>query len=170
MDGRLIAGADPRRGRFRAFLKSSLDNFVINQARSEHAQSRGGNTRRLSLGTDIQLDQVEPAADEKPEDALDRHWRRAVLDQAIALLDARYSSSGRPDYIAIFRRYDLAAGERPTYDQLGAEFGLARPDIDTRLRRVRKDLVAAVREVLATTVDSESGLDEEVQDFFRGAI
>ncbi len=170
LDGRLIGDADPTRGRFRAFLKASLDHFVINQARADGALARGGDSRRLSLGSDLRPDQLDVPNDEPPEEALDRHWRRAVLDQAIALLDSRYAASNRAHYIALFRRYDLATGPRPTREELAAEFQLTHIDVDTCVRRVRQDLVAAVREVLASTVDNDAALEDEVGDFFRGRI
>ena len=170
LDGRLVSGADPGRGRFRAFLKASLDHFVINQARSDQALARGGGTRRFSLGSDLRADEVDVPTDEPPNEALDRHWRRAVLDQAIALLDSRYASSGRAHYIALFRRYDLATGPRPTREELAVEFKMTHIDVDTCVRRVRKDLVGAVREVLASTVDGDAALEDEVRDFFGGTI
>lgn len=172
MDGRLLDHADPKRGRFRALLKSSLDHFVINQARADHAQMRGGDKRHLSFGTEVDADRiVDSRAGESPDDALDRHWRRAVLDEAIRRLESRSAAEGRADAFAVFRRYDLAESEsRPTYDQMAAELGVTTIDIDTKLRRMRRDLTAVVREVLASTVQGTDSLDEEMRDFYGGSI
>ncbi len=168
MDGRLLDHADPSRGRFRALLKSSLDHFVINQARADHARMRGGDRRHLSFGSDVDAERVvDSRAGESPDEALDRHWRRSVLDEALRRLEAR----GPADAFAVFKRYDLADPDaRPTYDQLAAELRVSAIDIDTKLRRMRRDLAAVVREILASTVRGDEPLEEELRDFYRGSV
>ncbi len=167
LEGPLLQSADQDRGRFRAFLKASIDHFVMNHARDERALRRGGDRVKLPLDDDPDRF-LQARTTDTPEEILDRHWRSAVLDEALRRLEAKY---GADDTFRVFRRYDLAAtAERPTYDDLAKEFGLSRNDIDTHLRRARKDLVLAIRSVLSESVSDGAHLAEEESEFFAGDL
>lgn len=172
LGGVLLQTADPTRGKFRAFLKASIDNFVMNHARGERAQRRGGDRLCIPLDAEPDPDRFLEAADsDTPEQILDRHWRSAVLDEALRRLENRYVEEGRSEVFRVFRRYDLAPSDaRPTYDELAKEFHLSRNDVDTHLRRARRDLVISIRGVLAESVSDGAMLADEEREFFAGEI
>src|SRR5689334_12192972 len=52
LEKQTIAHADPRRGRFRAFLLTTLQNFLANERDKARAAKRGGGKIELSLDFD----------------------------------------------------------------------------------------------------------------------
>ena len=49
LENNVIAVAKPERGRFRAFLKTAVTNFVINEWQNRTAEKRGGGHHHVSL-------------------------------------------------------------------------------------------------------------------------
>src|SRR6185503_3885334 len=89
----LIGKADPSRGRFRAFLKSALRNFLIDQHRradSRRAMPRQGIT---SINTSPALAAHDAGADD-PAGAFDRQWAAAVLALTVERLEATCRQEG----------------------------------------------------------------------------
>src|SRR6266581_8868860 len=62
-----LENADPNKGRFRDFLKSSLRHFVVGEVRKRDAEKRGGKDGTLSLD-DLEL---EIAGPESSSDSFD---------------------------------------------------------------------------------------------------
>ena len=70
----VLAAADPRRGRFRSFLLTSLQNFLTNEWHKARAQKRGGGTTIIPL--DIRHGEaryaLEPIDRQTPERLFER--------------------------------------------------------------------------------------------------
>jgi DNA-directed RNA polymerase specialized sigma24 family protein len=83
MEGRYLDRADPEKGRFRAFILTSLKFFLADEADRGRAQKRGGGkvlSCEISSGEDRY--QREPAHDETPERIFERRWALSVLQFA----------------------------------------------------------------------------------------
>lgn len=82
LEAQLIARADRERGRFRAFLLTSLQNFLLNEWDKARAAKRGGKLAILSLDFDSGESrfQIEPAHDLTPEKLYERRWILTPLD------------------------------------------------------------------------------------------
>lgn len=90
----------PERGRFRAFIKSCITNFLRDQHDRESAQKRGGGVEAASLDeTDAEghrlLDPAAPLG--SPDDILDREWALSILDRAIEGLGQECVAARRGD-------------------------------------------------------------------------
>jgi RNA polymerase sigma-70 factor (ECF subfamily) len=165
LDGKLLDRAGPNRGRFRNFVRACLDNFMRNWLRTARRLRRGGGRRALSIEFGESPDAfLLPASDETPEVVLDRHWKKAVLDQAIERLRA----SARPAVFDVFSRYDLApATARPTYVALAKELGVAASDVDNWLSQARAQLYDHIREIVRASVDGPDALRLEMDELFE---
>jgi RNA polymerase sigma factor (sigma-70 family) len=166
LDAPMIERAEPGRGRFRNFVRAHLDNFVRNRRRSEGREKRGGG-RVLSLDFGPDPDALLASSRERPPDeALDRQWERAVLDEAVGRLRRKLAAEGREAAFEAFRRYDLAGPDRPSYADLARELGVPPHDIDNWLSQARRQLYGFVREVVAESVDGPEGLSQEMDELF----
>src|SRR5687768_16829005 len=118
LDGRFVAAADRERGRFRSFLLTALDRFLIDQVRREHA---GG--RQVALTSE-----AEPAAAERP-DAFDVAWARQVIHETLRRMREQCDAGGRGDLWCLFDVRVVGPtlrGERaPPYEELVEKFGFA---------------------------------------------
>jgi hypothetical protein len=99
MEGRYLDRADPEKGRFRAFILTSLKFFLADEADRSRAQKRGGGrvlSFEISSGEDRY--QREPAHNETPERIFERRWALSVLDRVVDRLRAEFVQHGRLDH------------------------------------------------------------------------
>jgi RNA polymerase sigma-70 factor (ECF subfamily) len=97
----VIAAADRTKGRFRAFLRTDCQHFLIDQYRRRRA--REGGTVPLSIDTrDAEgRYRFEPADAMTAERLFDRAWALTLLDRVLGLLAEEYAARGRT---AVFDR------------------------------------------------------------------
>src|SRR4051812_6658195 len=85
LDSEMLSRADRGRGRFRTYLLTALDRYVLNQVRHDRAKKRFADG-----GGAAAIDAVpEPVSGEKPPDrTFEIAWARSVVTQAIARTEA----------------------------------------------------------------------------------
>jgi DNA-directed RNA polymerase specialized sigma24 family protein len=94
----LIGRAQRERGKFRTFLLTALDHFVISQARHDRAAKRAANPEGALPEDDLQPAQSDPG----PAEQFDIAWARQVLAQAIDRMREECGASDRPDLWGVF--------------------------------------------------------------------
>src|SRR6185503_15279252 len=103
LEGALAERYAPDKGSFRAYLKTSVRNFVRNEHR-DGARLKRGDPLSLQI-RDFDLTEVLPDAHARPPDELfDAAWRNVVLGKAVQLLQERLAAEGKPDVFEVFRR------------------------------------------------------------------
>src|SRR5262245_52978032 len=86
------------KGKFRTFLLSSLNNFLVSEWHRDQAAKRGGGRHNFVSWEDLQAEDrysSEPAAQGTPEQFYDQRWAVAVMDQAMAQLREEFESAGK---------------------------------------------------------------------------
>lgn len=163
MEGDLVRRADPSRGRFRAFLKVALKNYVVSIDRKEHRQKRGGG--RLKFALDVDWDEgggIPNAEARRPEDILDDAWKAAVLERVMASLQETYERDGKGVYYRVFRDY-YGGDEDVAYTALAQRHGISVSDVGNYLRHVKLAFRETAERMLAQTVHGLDELREEMQ-------
>jgi RNA polymerase sigma-70 factor (ECF subfamily) len=158
------AQADPARGRFRAFLLTSLQRFLNDAHDQRIAVKRGGKIQLRSLdrpGSDS-LDNLQSA--DSPERAFDRAWAQAVIQSAMRKLRREAKAAGK---VELFNRLWEFVAERPDdaeYARVASELNLRRNTLAVAVHRLRNRLRELVRDELAETATDEDHLDRELDD------
>jgi RNA polymerase sigma-70 factor (ECF subfamily) len=169
LEGRWLPNADRERGSFRAFIRTCLDTVVKMEIRCDNALKRGGGSKTLSIdwGEDPDRFLIRREGD-SPEEVLNRHWRTAILQEALRKLEGAYHTEGRSAYFHVYRDYTMAADEnqRPTYDELATRYGIARTDVTNFLNHARRRLRDLVRDTLQASVAQPNTLGEEEREFY----
>ncbi len=101
----LVSQAEQQKGKFRTFLLTSMDRFILNQIRDEKAKRRSPESGKVGTLEDG-MDAVDPS--ERPDEAFDIAWARRVLDQAIERMREECKASARPDLWTVFEGRALA--------------------------------------------------------------
>lgn len=143
---------DPARGRFRAFLRSCLDDYARAEYRDARRQKRGGAMGHVSLEDAPAL--AGPSGD-MADRLFEREWARSVLALASAAL--REECARTPAHAGawpLFERYDLTDArdeDRPTYATLAAEAGIPVSQVTNQLawarRRMRDHVLLTLRDL-----------------------
>ena len=168
LEGPLLERFQPDKGRFRTFLKASLENFLLSDHQRRGRLKRGGGRKIFSLDLDEgQLAETIPA--ETPEESgaeFDREWARSVIQDALRSVEEQFVREGKKKYLEAFRLYEVDAPttERPTYAQVARTLGIRETDVDNYLSAVRKAVHAAVVERIRETVSSPEQLRQELDE------
>ena len=94
LQGDRLALADPARGRFRTFLLTALNHFLINEWTKSGREKRGGAIEFVPLHSEDpeNLYAAEPSDDCTPETVYQQRWAAAVMRQAFDRLRAEHGS------------------------------------------------------------------------------
>lgn len=162
--------ADPARGSFRAFVKRSLRNYVLDADRARRAGKRGGGVRHVVLGEtnpdDGTTTQAADPAALLPEEELDRAWKRELVSQALSRLRAAMDQEQKTVALAIFCDFFFAQGEAPSYRELAQRHGVSQAEVSNALQRTKARYRAELKSLVLETVASLEDLDGELSWLF----
>lgn len=159
-----VGGADPTRGRFRAYLLGALKHYLANEWDRARALKRGGGVAPLSLDFES-ADEVlvfEPEERLTPERAFERDWALAVLERVFAGLEATYAARGRAELFTALKGTLVGSDGGPGYRELGAELEMSEGAVKVAAHRLRRAFRAALRAEIAETVEDEAELESEL--------
>jgi RNA polymerase sigma-70 factor (ECF subfamily) len=162
----VLAAADQSRGRFRTFLRTDCQYFLICEYRGQknkphaHAISIDGDEAERRY-------RIEPVDAMTPERQLDRAWAITLLDRALGLLAQEYQAKGRAEVFEALKHV-LIAGEAglpatTPADRLGTTEGA----VYTETHRLRKRYGEILRREVAATLDGKCSAEEEIQLLFE---
>jgi DNA-directed RNA polymerase specialized sigma24 family protein len=161
---------DPRRGRFRTFLRLSLDGFVVNEekARGRMKRAPDGALRSLDFtGAEGELAGLEPIAHESVEAWFEAEWRRELFAGVLSELERALVAEGHAVRAALFHRHALAGeGDRPSYAELAHEHALDVTAVTNHLAAARR----AFRAALLTRLRDETTDEAEFQAELRALL
>ena len=124
----LIARADQNLGKFRTFLLTALDRFVLNRLRDERAKKRAPSEGLLvEIGDRADLLQSQQG----PSEVFDVAWARGVLAEALRRMQEECETLGRTDVWGVFEcrvvAPTLQGAEPADYQHLIDRFGFKSP-------------------------------------------
>jgi DNA-directed RNA polymerase specialized sigma24 family protein len=161
VESNFIAGASPERGRFRAFLLKSLNQYVIQQVRHEQALKRGGRGGAIALE-----EEMDVAGDAEP-DSFDIDWARQLLSEAITRMHNECVATARKDVWEIFDARVLGPALRDQepigYEELVEKFALVSPaQASNLLVTGRRTFARILRSLIAEYEQDDLQIDMEI--------
>ncbi len=161
---------DRSKGRFRSYLRTALDNFLINRAEYLKAQKRGGGAHHLSLdynsGETSYRMQVS-ASPTATHDIFDREWAHGIFHRSLQRL--KEELEGRHGAHAFQTIQDFfQPGENPVSQQGAAKkLGMSDGQFRVLLHRARGRLRDLIKEEVQATVAEESQVTEEISELLK---
>jgi RNA polymerase sigma-70 factor (ECF subfamily) len=163
------ARADSGRGRFRVFVKTALENYLKDDYRARHREKREGSRRIVPIDPEGAaghlIDVPDPAAG-SPEELLERSWKDELLGAAVRLLGEAYRREGKEVYFRVFEAYYLSGDGSMRHEDLAAQYGLARSDVNNYLMDAKRRYREVLTALVAETVRSPEELREELRELF----
>ena len=124
----LVALADRQLGKFRTFLLTALDRFLIDQIRQAAAKKRSPGDAKLLAIDDYGACQQ---SDGSPSQVFDVAWARSVVAEALGRMRSHCQASGREEVWGVFQcrlvEPIFGATEPAGYEELVVRFGLKSP-------------------------------------------
>ena len=159
-----LTHVDPSKGRFRSFLLASLRHFLAHERRRDRTLKRGGNTRTLSLDTDVAEEFYggEPAS-RTPEEVFEEGWALTVLDRAMDRLREHSKAYTDPNQFQLLRQYLTSSEPQAPYNQVAHALGMNEGAVRTAVHRLRKRFGQCLRAEIAEIVSDPADVDDEVR-------
>lgn len=168
----LFARADRERGRFKAYLLSSLDNFLANARRAAHAQKRRpphGFVSIHKLATD-DVSFIEPAQRDTPEMAFGRAWATELVLRVLKLLEEECSATGKTAHFDLFRQRviepALEGTRPPALRELAGRLDMTEKQAANRLLTARRAYQRLLRNEIWAHASSEEDVTLEMRELF----
>ena len=158
----VFGGANPDKGRFRAWLRTCLKHWLHNWSDRVSAQKRGGGLAVSSL----EDAGFAVAGGSSLDSEFDRRWAEGVMARATAKLQED-ASSGRLEL------HDLAIWEAklgadaPSDREIADRLHLDGNEVLVSLRRSRRHFAQHLRREVALTVSTEAEVDAEIAELRR---
>ncbi len=163
LEGRYLDRADPEKGRFRAFILTSLKFFLADEGDRERAQKRGGGAiQPLEFSSGEERYQREPAHDETPERIFERRWALSVLDRVVQKLRDEFVQHGRPEHFERLKVFLLGQSDAP-YAALAREMSTSEGALKVAIHRLRKRYRDLFRQEIVDTVADPAEVESEIR-------
>lgn len=164
LENRTLAAADPRRGRFRSFLLSSLNHFLADEWDRGRAQKRGGGRELVPLDFAAAEERFASSASDglSPDQAFDRQWALALLDTVIGRLEVEYRAEEKSALFTALKQTLTGARESQPYAALAAKLGLSEGAVKTSVFRLRQRYRELLQAEIADTVATPGDEKEEM--------
>lgn len=156
------------KGKFRSFLLTALNHFLVDEWKKARAQKRGG-------GQVVSLDAQdaetrfgrEPVDALTPEKLFEQNWALALLDTVYQQLQREYESEGKGALFGELKSCLTGARSSVPYAELAVRLGMAENTVKTSVHRMRWRYRELLRAEVANTVARPGEVEEELRCLFR---
>jgi DNA-directed RNA polymerase specialized sigma24 family protein len=160
-----LAAADRERGRFRTFLLTACQHFLLNERDRALAVKRGGRVTAIPLDLAAAEERYQGSLGhaETPERLYQRQWCLTLLAAVLDTLERDYRAAGNGPLFERLRGFltmDDAAG---THADAASDLGMTSAAVKVAVHRLRRRYRDALRERVAETVDFEESVDDELR-------
>jgi DNA-directed RNA polymerase specialized sigma24 family protein len=164
----VLAAADRRKGRFRAFLLTDCVHFLANAHDRAARLKRGGGQTFVPINAGAAEGRygAEPAHHLTAERLFERTWALTLLATVFEALRREFESEGKG---AAFDELKVALEGGPTavrYAEIAVRLGTSEGAVKVAVHRLRKRYRALLREQIAATVDDPAEVDDEIRALF----
>ncbi len=158
--------ADPVRGKFRSFLMASLRHFTANERKHAKRLKRGGAATLVPIDVnDAERHYAQEGADDlTPEKLFERSWAINVLERAMDRLRDEWERNQKTAQFDALKGYLISGGELTTYREIAETLDMTEGAVKVAVHRLRRAYSTQLRAVVAETVSTEDGIEEEIRD------
>ena len=168
LEKNFVKAADPQRGKFRAFLLTSLKNFLSKRWASQRALKRGGGQSVISLdfATADSEFRMEPSSGLTAEQLYDRDWAMALLQRIMQRLKDEFESNGKATQYEQLKPFLVGEHEGLTWADAAASLKISEAAAKMAGSRMRRRYRELLRMEISETVCSPEEVDDEIRNLF----
>lgn len=137
-----LGRAQPEKGRFRNFLMTYFDNYLLHEWRAGRAQKRGGGAMMISRDCEDWNARYESEMGlyKSPEEHLDNAWERANIEASFHDVQTEWTRRGKGAIFEALKNHILEGAEHGSSKVLARSLGLTEENVRQQLSRLKKDL------------------------------
>jgi RNA polymerase sigma-70 factor (ECF subfamily) len=163
-----FANITREKGKFRSYLLTALNHFLVDEWKRAKALKRGGrqiiSLDAVSAETRFQHEPVETAT---AETIYEQNWALALLEEVFQQLQREHETAGKG---GLFEELKFClTGERSAvpYADLAAKLNLSEAALKVTVHRLRQRYRELLRAEVANTVAGSEEVEEELRYLFR---
>jgi RNA polymerase sigma-70 factor (ECF subfamily) len=159
----VIAKADQSKGRFRSFLRSDCQHFLIDDHRRQRVRDLV--LKPLSIdGDDAETRyRFEPADKMTPDRLFDRAWALTLLDRVLGLLSDEYAEKDRSKVFERLKIVLTQGREAVCTVDVAASLGMTESTVNVAIHRLKRRYREILEEQILSTLDDPSELADEIR-------
>jgi RNA polymerase sigma-70 factor (ECF subfamily) len=164
--GRVIAGAEREKGRFRGYLLGAVKHHLADTRDRLRAAKRGAQHEHVPLvpGTEPSPgNEYSVPETQAPDTFFDRQWGLAVLDRALTALAIEHNQQGTADQFEVLKPWLTGDAAGVSQAEASARLGLSDGAVKVAIHRLRKRFRDLVKAEIAQTVSTEDEVREELR-------
>jgi RNA polymerase sigma-70 factor (ECF subfamily) len=165
LDREYLAGANPERGRFRAFLLTAFKHFLSKEWDKAKAQKRGGIHHRLSFDF-LSRDESQPTDDLTPERIFEREWAITLLGRVMQRLQREMERGGKGRQFELLKHVISGGDPAVTFAKLAMQLGQSEAATRMAASRMRQRYRELLRDEISQTVTSQEEIEDEIRSLF----
>lgn len=156
------------KGRFRTFLLSSFNHWMINEWKRASRLKRGGGVLTLSFDwenaeTGLALD---VGHEKSPDKLYDQEWALALLGKVVNDLEQLCVEEGNGVQFSALKSCLTTDSNRISYVELAQELVMSEGALRVAVHRLRKRYRGLLKDEVTRTLDSPALVEEEMQSLF----
>ena len=168
----LFRRADQRKGRFRTFLLTALNNYVTSVYRHETAEKRRPKDGLVSL-EDFEEEPLPIVAKTmKPDDAFAYVWASVLLQEVLAEVEQQCWEDGKELHWQLFKTRVLepimAGTEAKSLSEMCKELGIeSEVKAANMVVTVKRRFKAAIKDRVRQYVNSDEEIEQEIHELMK---
>lgn len=164
LDRDFLATIDRQKGKFRAYLLTSLKNYLADEHDRARTQKRGGGHSAVSLDA---LDAekrylLEPSHDISPEKLFEKQWALSILERALNRLQGEWTAAGKGSLFELLQP-TLVGGQATRYEEIARQQATTEGAIKSAAHRLRLRYRELLIDEISQTVTSPAEVEGEIR-------
>ncbi len=156
------------RGRFRAFLKVAIKNFLANEWKKASRLKRGGTIDFCSFDEfEEERFQSGTSDADSPDSAYDRQWARTTFEVTLARVRKEMMERGHQDRFDLYKPYLMPRAGEGSYADAAASAGLTEQAFKSGIFRFRERVRTFFLAEVANTVSDPSDVEGEARELMK---
>ena len=163
----LISQADRSKGKFRTFILTALDRFLISQHRKETAQKRAPSENIVPLDLINPETLASPSKNLSPMQVFNQVWASELLSTVVLEVQENCNHTGKSLHWAVFQARVLdpimTQNGAPSLPELKARFGIeTEAKISNMIVTVKRRFQISLMKHLKLIVENNEDIDDEI--------
>ena len=165
LERQFLCGLLREGGRFRSFLLTALDRFLVEHWQRSRAQKRGGGQPIVSIDAQTAEERyrLEPRDERTPETIYEYRWAMTLLDQVLGRLQQEFSEAGKDELFNMLRNYMVEGATEMSYADGARRLGMSEAALRKAVERLRLRYQELFRQEIAHTVTSPAEVEDELR-------
>lgn len=160
-----LSAAERDRGRFRTFLLTACQHFLLNERDRALAMKRGGGAIAVpidSAAADLRYHR-SLVQEETSEHLYHRQWCLTLLSSVLDTVQDEYRAAGKAVLFQRLRGFLTADDDAGTHAGAAKDLGMTASAVKVAVHRLRRRYRDALLRHVTETVDSRDAVDDEIR-------